>query len=250
MNRRPLREELGAAINTSDLSGRATTLLNALAVGTDRLGELLLRVKYGNDRRVTTMWAAKTLLIARVHGVRGRVPGPHIRAIVEQAMAEWLSESCATCRGRGFTGTEYGDPLATRQKCPAGCSPAPKTGTFRLPGALGAETDSERFMARVSCPRCGGRGWIPGMVVDSSKTQSCRACNGVGRLERTDNERAEAIAVSREEYDRKWRAKYQQALDIMAAVDSRAGVGVAHALRTLDGAQFAGAHNNPIDTAP
>ena len=88
------------------------------------------------------------------------------------------------------------------------------------------------------------------MVVDSSKTQSCRACNGVGRLERTDNERAEAIAVSREEYDRKWRAKYQQALDIMAAVDSRAGVGVAHALRTLDGAQFAGAHNNPIDTAP
>lgn len=245
MQRKPLREELGAAINTSDLSGRATTILNALAVGTSPLGELLLRIKYGRDRRVTTMREAQLKLVHRVHRTPGRVPSPMIQLIIEQAMTEWLDPACPACRGRKFTGTEYGDVQATRQKCPSGCSREPTTGTFRLPGAMGAETVSERFMARVSCSRCGGRGWIPGTIVDSTKTQSCRECRGLGRLGRTDDARATALAVTPEVYERRWKAKYELALSVMSAVDAMAGTGVARAMRTLEGAQFAVWEENP-----
>lgn len=228
-----LREEVGSAINSSDLSGRDTTMLNALAMGADQLGALLWRVKYGGDQRPTTMRELKDLLVPMVHGNRTRAPGPHVVSLVEAALREWLDDSCPECRGRRFVGTEYGDVRDARERCPAGCRRGP-SGTYRVAGVF--ETAGERAMNAVSCQRCGGRGWIPGREVDASRTTVCRTCNGTSRLLFGPGERAAAMGVTREEFERRWASKYERALSIMRARDSKAGRTVAKAMHCLDGA--------------
>jgi hypothetical protein len=220
-----LREEVGSAINAGDLRGRVLSTLNAFAVGSDRLGEALWRLKYGNDNRQSIRRAAVVIITHQIHGRRGRHPSARLVLLVECALQEWLEDRCPECRGRRFTGTEYGDPKATRENCPSCFGKKSVSGIFDSP--------QERMLNRVSCQRCGGRGWITGMQVDASKTQTCRTCEGMGRIRRSPGSRALAIGIDRVAFQRGWSQRYDRALEIMRASDRVTGRTVASAMRSL-----------------
>ena len=235
-----LREAVGSAINTSNLSGSRASVLNALAAGSDRLGALLWRIKYGNDHKLHTLMAAKTILVARVHANRSRVPSARLMLVVEAALKEWLDDRCRACHGRRYVGSEYGDPKAMRERCPEGCV---RDGEAGVGGGTGLyvkagifATAQERMMNRVTCQACAGKGWKESVRIDASKTTVCRACNGEGRLRASPGRRAVAIGVTRPVYQKQWAAKYERALELMRSVDKMTGKTVANAMRSLDGA--------------
>lgn len=201
------------------------TVLNALAVGADRLGEALLRLKYGNDTRQSTKRAAVLIITHQIHGRRGRHPSARLVLVVECALKEWLEDRCPECRGRKFTGTEYGDPKATRENCPSCFGKKSVSGIFATP--------QERMAWRISCQRCGGRGWIVGTQIDASKTQTCRTCDGVGRIRKSAGMRALAVGLDRTAFQKGWSQRYDRALEIMRASDRVAGRTVANAMRSL-----------------
>lgn len=237
-----VREEVGCAVNSSDLAGRDTTVLNALAMGADELGALLWRAKYGGDRRPVIVAEIREILVARVD--RKRRPSATLVRLVESALGEWLDDGCRDCRGRTFTGTEYGALRDVRVRCPAGCSPS-DTGTYRARITLADPrarlwTMMERAQNAVSCQRCGGRGWIPGSEVDASKTTICRSCNGTNVRAEDPARRAAELGVTRAQYERVWAPKYERVLGIMRGRDERAAGTVKRAMHSLKGAPGVG----------
>lgn len=234
MRRVCLREEVGSAINADDLRGRVLSTLNAFAVGSDRLGAALWRLKYGGDYKPATRKAAVVIITHKIHGKAGRQPSARLVLIVEQALREWLHDQCPECRGRKYTGTEYGDPKAERIPCPAGCARDKDTGLFAKKSGL-FETVQERMLNKVSCQLCGGRGWRTSVLVDATKTTVCRTCEGAGRKRRSPGARALAVGLDRQAFQKGWAAKYEKALEIMRASDKLTGLTVAQAARAIDG---------------
>lgn len=234
--RASLREAVGSAINTDDISGKDAELLNGLAVGATEIGALLWRIKYGDDHRPVTLRAAKAALVRRIHANPRRVPGPLVVDMAELALSEWLADRCTVCHGRRYIGTEYGDQRATRERCPAGCQRTKSTGTFASPGSKLFETTSERFLARLSCQSCAGKGWVPGLTVDASKTRSCPACDGKGRVRMGNGARARVLNIPRQVFEARHLPRYEKALAFLRACDKRTGVTVANAMEWLEGA--------------
>ncbi|CAN0621539.1 conserved protein of unknown function [Burkholderia multivorans] len=171
-----LKEQVSVAINprtwSADPVGAVTEKVAALAK-VDELGALLLRMKYGDDKRRSGMLRAVLLLAKRerssVRFRRGKYiafkreqresphdkPNAPMADIIERFAAAvleaWLDDTCGACHGRGTVG--------------------------------GKETVRE---STVQCVACNGRGAIR---VDVGVTVYCAWPHGVARNEPISAER-------------------------------------------------------------
>lgn len=243
MRQRSLREEVGSAINTSDLEGRDETLLIALAWGADKLGALLWRVKYGGDQRPVVMAQLKDALLARLHQNTRRIPGPQMLMLVEHSLREWLDDKCETCRGRKFVGTEYGEADTVNERCPAGCTRRPD-GVYGLVRPF--ESASERMLNAICCQSCMGNGVVRKQSVDQSRTRVCPGCNGKGTRRWNPDKLADLMGISLIEFERKWIGRYDRCRDILRGVDRRAGMTIANTMRSVKDYGAPGVERPPL----
>lgn len=128
-----LKEQVGVAINprsqTADSVGDVELKIGALAK-VDELGALLLRMKYGDDRRRSGLHRAVLLLAKRerssVRFRRGKyiafkrelresphsAPQSSMADVIERFSAAvldaWLDDTCGACSGRGNVGGKEG----------------------------------------------------------------------------------------------------------------------------------------------
>lgn len=208
-----LKEKIAAATNAGSLkwtksdeqdAERAVDRLSALGLAqmkvtnpgpagtsttreSDALAAALWRFKYGGDQTRKTYEHVLRGITARVHGRHARrAPGDTLRAVVAIALEEWRVESCGTCHGRKFVGGVY----------------------------------QHRSL-------------------QDSKARPCPTCGGLGRIDRSPEERADAVmnllyAIVqipwrprvpdlRRSWGKGWGARYDEALEIIAGLDSRLG---------------------------
>ncbi|CAN7265419.1 hypothetical protein [Caballeronia sp. LjRoot31] len=211
-----LKEQVGVALNprsqTADSVGDVAMKIGALAK-VDELGALLVRMKYGDDKR-RSCWHRAVLLLAKrersstrfkrvkysafkreVRDPRVKEPRAPMSDVVERFSAAvldaWLDDQCGACTGRGTVSQRATSDLRS-VPCPA-CNAT---------GRVTVECDSTVFcrwpfgMERENLVKA-GRNYLPpadgeihGEMLRRSRSDVCSACNGFGR----NSERVEAVS--------------------------------------------------------
>ncbi|SHL04896.1 hypothetical protein [Paraburkholderia terricola] len=203
-----LKEQVGVAINprsqTADSVGDVALKIGALA-RVDELGALLLRMKYGDDKRRSGLHRAVLLLAKRerssVRFRRGKYiafkreirEAPHatpqspMADVIERFSAAvleaWLDDMCGACSGRGNVGGKEDVESGT-----AACGTCGATGKVAVGSHVTPFCSWPYGVARDEPVKRGQRYEAPttGLPVCEMMTRTefdgCPACAGIGRI--------------------------------------------------------------------
>lgn len=223
-----LRETLGVAVNSGSLAvqeeERAVDRVASLAF-TEELGSLLWRVKYGNqqhffeligDASGSSAMARITLKLEqwlrrreRRWAAKGR--GELFPLFVRLVLADWLSDKCGACHGRGMLGVERTRVQTIRQLCPQ-CS-----GT----GYTLRTTRGGRKL-QIVCKRCCGNKSISlQREREREKPRPCPACSGLGQAVLTPAMWASLLGVPLTDWMDHWDKPMLRLRDYLRAIDKR-----------------------------
>ncbi|MFL9899044.1 hypothetical protein PQR71_12920 [Paraburkholderia fungorum] len=243
-----LKEQAGVAMNVRSQLGESIgdpkVTLGALAFA-DELGNLLWRMKYGQDIRRAGMHRATLLLANRIRSSgkfnRSKFTGrdakstrdPKAREKAERALTdiierfalrllvEWIADMCVECGGRGIAFGHAMVPSAQTAECHV-CD-----GTGRL---LELEEFIPFLVGRhgplpirhyVRCEHCLGRGIVQ-VKRRVSHTQVCTVCDGSRRAPVDEAARALALGVSLPVYRRHWASYFHGVLAVLDRIDGSA----------------------------
>ena len=233
-DRKPgLVERIGSAVNASNLStaeGKDGAVDKLLALAYTQinpggkvhgareqgeidpraeLGALLIRIKAGGQHR--EMDRAVAML---VHWVRkqayfkhwdSKLAGTVLPSLVRQCLAEWLWPVCTLCQGIGWVGIERDTLVSKRITCRA-CKGA------------GQKANGQGVVHQ--CEPCRGFGKMARERVRESKPRLCPQCNGVGSKPPRDHERARALGISVDAYQRHWVKRFDWMRDRLDGIDN------------------------------
>lgn len=223
-----LRKALGVAVNSGSLAineeERAVDRVAALAFA-EELGSLLWRVKYGDQRHFVELigGAGGSSVMARIMAkleqwlrrrekrwaAKGR--GELFPLFVRLVLADWLSDRCGACHGRGMLGVERALVRTIRELCPA-CSGS---------GYTLRTTRSGRTL-QIVCKRCcGNRSISLQREKEREKPRSCPACSGMGQAVLTPAMWASLLNVSVNDWMEHWDKPMLRLRDYLRAVDKR-----------------------------
>lgn len=122
--RRAVEERVGSALSTGKLEwdSSAHTLITALGlVGiTERMADVVFRLRYANDAATYPDALAAVKDLARALAVRGnwRVRRAKLAAMAKAVLDYWLCDLCQRCNGLGFEKV-VGTPRLSAKPCPA-----------------------------------------------------------------------------------------------------------------------------------
>ena len=233
-----VRSQLGKSL------GDPKVTLGALAFA-DELGNLLWRMKYGQDIRRAGVHRATLLLANRIRSSgkfnrskfngrdastnRDRKAGKEVeRALTDiierfsrRLIVEWVADVCVACGGRGIA---FGHVMA----------PSAQTGTCDTCSGSGRVLELEEYIPflagrhgplpirhYVRCEHCIGRGVIQ-IRQRVSHTHVCTVCNGLRRAPVDEAARALALGVSLPVYRRHWAGYFHGMLAILDRIDGSA----------------------------
>lgn len=234
-----LRERLGAALNSSDLSPSGERVVHVdliaalaytqtnpdaaehekpehekleLAVVDPRteLGSLLMRIKYGGDR--TAGDRALALLVVWIQHQKAyrkwrvRFVGEKERLLkfARVALAEWLFPVCEACKGRQYVGLDTGEVESKRVRCNR-CRG--RGHVLQLPTASPYAEYGGRPV-QVQCVACRGFGWYTHVKPVKGKPRQCDGCKGTGIRRDSDADRASELGVDVKAYERLWAKRF------------------------------------------
>lgn len=234
MQKPSLKEQVGTAINTSDLSSRphesAVDRIAALGLS-DPLGAALWRLRVGGDLRA--LKPAAVLLARRARegfAENWKIGGAGVLLrVCRQILNEWLQDNCQACKGRGLVGLARGGVKVERKTCQA-CQgtgylekPVPrlrrakKDGVF-IAGRRVVYDPRTIEVPKAPCQDCAGMGWK--FVQDdkkATKERACKKCKGTGKRDINHAARARVVGVSRVSYHRHWEAKFAAVRQLIRA---------------------------------
>lgn len=229
MSERPdLRERLGAALNSSDLSPddvreRPVDLIAALGYTQlnpnasehaevelstvdprTELGSLLMRLKYGGDRVLGGR--ALQLLVVWIQHQRAyrkwriRFVGEkeRLEKFARLVLAEWLFPVCQECHGREYQGLDVGAVKSRRVQCKR-CQGSGEVKNARANG---------NGHIRTACIGCRGFGNYTLERMVQGKPRQCSGCNGTGVHRGSDADRALELGVDVKVYERLWARRF------------------------------------------
>lgn len=182
------------------------------------LAALLLRAKYANDHRGVGLANFRFALRLRVRARRQIRKPRHeqmVIALASQSIAEWLADRCEKCKGTGIRGARMGgmqEGLKACAMCAATGMVVYRSGGLKLcPRGDGIE---------IQCPACRGmRYMIERKRVHQRLGRTCPACAGDGSAPARHADRARALGVSIEIYERHWQRWFVWAAQHLTALD-------------------------------
>lgn len=243
------KEQAGIAMNArtqlADAVSDRQVTLGALAFA-DELGEILWRMKYGQDVKRAGMRRATLLLANRVRASgkfnRARFTGidkaakreRNLGGKVERSMAdiverfaarviiEWVADVCVTCSGRGKVAVSVG---AIPSPTPCGtCAASGRVivDEVFLPSVPLTRTYYIREYER--CPTCLGRRLLypPANTRPAVRTDVCQSCGGTGKAPIDHPARARALGITLDVYRKWWADRFHGVLAILDRFDARA----------------------------
>lgn len=236
-----LIERAGVAVNASNLEpieGREGAVEKVAALGLTQinrgavehgardqaeidpsaeLGVVLMRFKAGRQHREAERAVYLLLSWVRHQKAYSRwkvKAGPNLlQSFVTRALCEWIWDVCPVCDGVEWQGLER-DALVSKRR---GCVTCKGEGRiWYAPKQPGKRSASVGPVARI-CPDCCGNRKVLVEKVQSVTPRECKACNGTGRRRPHDGERARALAISFEAYQKHWLRRFDW---LMARLDT------------------------------
>ncbi|TCK96264.1 hypothetical protein [Paraburkholderia sp. BL9I2N2] len=247
-----LKERAGVAMNVRSQLGEPTgdpkVTLGALAFANE-LGNLLWRMKYGQDIKRSGLHRATLLLASRIRWsgkfARGKFTGldrkenrdrragrsverSHadiVERFAQRVIIEWVADKCPHCEGRGVSGRSE------------------KRNTAKIVEVKCATCHGERFLVvdeeyipfahngrgpmafreYERCVTCHGRGTIRSeQKAVRDGRQICRFCDGSGRHPVDEAARAVALGVSLDLYRSQWARYFHGVFAVLDKVDGSA----------------------------
>ena len=243
-----LKEQAGVAMNArsqlGDSVGDPKVTLGALAFA-DELGNLLWRMKYGQDIRRAGMHRATLLLANRIRSSgkfnrskftgrdasanRDRRAGKEaeraladiIERFARRLIVEWVADMCAACGGRGIAFGHVMVPTTQTATCDA-CGGACRILELEeyVPFLCGRHGPLP-IRHYVRCEHCLGRGVVQ-IKQRVSHTHVCTVCDGSRRAPVDEAARALALGVSLLVYRRHWAGYFHGMLAVLDRIDGSA----------------------------
>jgi hypothetical protein len=228
----PVKKRVMTARNSTHLKARedecALDRLGAASLsssGENRLGDMLWRLKYGQERGWRDLVRPVVLLLERKFQPpkRDKRKPKILLALIACALTEWIHDQCQKCGGRGKLGA--GREVAVTMTAVCGScggkgrvfQPSPRFEAARLAGAIvGDEIPDVRL--DKTCGECHGKGGRSHTRTRYSRLRSCPTCHDTGRLRMTDARRALEIGMPASTFA-KWKPQYKAVLRELRAAD-------------------------------
>lgn len=236
-----LRESVGTAVNSSDLSPNRMGVARLMALGlADAFGAELWRIKYGGDHGALPRAAG--LLYKRSQGAlpwAAKLDQLLLLAICKYLLNAWVQDRCPRCKGRGRIGLSRGAAISSQNQC----EPCAGTGRIEVAGQLLSRARAEGFMVVAPggvvydpkaiavplsiCDNCHGRGFVFTEEQQKASLGSvCPMCNGSHKRRVNGAERARVVGISTQGYWKVWHRRFVAVDELIKAADQDAAYDV------------------------